>query len=81
MPAPLSVRLDEGDQLTLENEAKQRGVGLSTYVRQLATEEAKRLRRERIRQQSVEVGQYVAASPAAKEFYADWGSTGTDLGG
>jgi hypothetical protein len=80
MPAPLSVRLDEGDQLTLENEAKQRGVGLSTYVRQLAAEEAKRLRRERIRQQSVEVGQYVATSPAAKEFYAGWGSTGADLG-
>ena len=80
MPSPLSLRLDEDDQLTLENAAKQRGVGLSTYLRQLAADEARRLRRERIRQQSLAVGQYVAASPEAQEFYADWGSSAPTLG-
>lgn len=80
MPSPLSLRLDEDDQLTLESAAKQRGVGLSTYLRQLAADEAKRLRRERIRQQSLAVGHYVADSPEAQEFYADWGSPTPNLG-
>jgi uncharacterized protein (DUF1778 family) len=78
MPRPLSLRLDEDDQTTLESAAKQRGIGLSTYLRQLAADEAKRVRRERIRQQSNDVGRYVADSPDAQAFYADWGSVPPD---
>ena len=81
MPKPLSLRLDEGDQITLESAAKQRGVGLSTYLRQLAAEEAKRLRRERIRQQSANVAAFLSQSPAAQDFYADWGSLAPDAEG
>jgi hypothetical protein len=80
MPSPLSLRLDEDDQLTLESAAQQRGIGLSTYLRQLAADEAKRLRRERIRQQSLAVGQFVAGSPEAEAFYADWGSSAPKIG-
>jgi uncharacterized protein (DUF1778 family) len=71
---PVSIRLDDDIQATLEKAARERGIGLSTYLREVATKEARRLRRERIRAQSREVGVYVASSPEADEFYADWGN-------
>ena len=45
---PVSVRLDDDVRAALDEEARSRGVGLSTYLRQLATETAHRLRRERM---------------------------------
>ncbi|TCZ66167.1 hypothetical protein [Roseicella aquatilis] len=74
MGAPLSVRLDDDVLGTLENAARTRGIGLATYLRELATAEARRLRRERIREQSRQVAAYVASSPEAQQFYADWGT-------
>jgi hypothetical protein len=71
---PVSVRLDDVVQSTLESAAKERGIGLSTYLRELAAAEAKRVRRERIRAQSRAVGDYVASSPEARAFYEDWGT-------
>jgi len=71
---PVSVRLDEDVRQTLEEAARARHIGLSAYLREVAVEEARRVRRERIRLQSREVGAYVASSPAAQEFYAEWGS-------
>lgn len=66
MGHPVSVRLDEDMQSTLEDAAKARGIGLCTYPRELAANEAKRLRRERIRDQSRAVGacRRLARSPA-----------------
>ena len=55
-------------QSTLEDAAKVRGIGLSTYLRELVANEAKRVRRERIRDQSRAVGAYVATSPEAHRF-------------
>jgi hypothetical protein len=69
----VSIRLDDDIQATLEDAARKRGIGLSTYLREVAGREAKRLRRERIRAQSRAVGDYAASSPEASEFYADWG--------
>jgi hypothetical protein len=66
--------LDNDVQATLESAAKERGVGLSTYLRELAEIEAKRVRRERIRAQSRAVGAYVASSPEGRAFYEDWGT-------
>jgi hypothetical protein len=74
MAAPISVRLDDDVKETLEAEARARRIGLSTYLRQIAIETAKRLRRERIHAQSRAVGEYVAASPEAAAFYEDWGT-------
>jgi hypothetical protein len=71
---PVSVRLDKDVQATLEDAARERGIGLSTYLRELAEIEAKRVRRERIRAQSRAVGAYVASSPAGQAFYEDWGT-------
>jgi hypothetical protein len=66
--------LDNDVQATLEGAARERGVGLSTYLRELAEIEAKRVRRERIRAQSRAVGAYVASSPEGRAFYEDWGT-------
>lgn len=74
MSRPVSVRLDENMQSTLEDAARARGIGLSTYLRELAANEARRLRRVRIRAQSRAVGDYVASSPEAQAFYAQWGT-------
>jgi predicted DNA-binding ribbon-helix-helix protein len=73
MGHPVSVRLERDIQTTLEEAARERGIGLSTYLRELAAQEARRLRRERIRAQSRAVAQYVAATPEAQAFFDDWG--------
>jgi hypothetical protein len=74
MGHPVSIRLDDDTQATLEDAAKARGIGLATYLRELAAHEARRIRRERIRAQSRAVGAYVASSPEGQAFYAEWGT-------
>ena len=49
MTAPISVRLDDDVRTTLEAEARSRGIGLATLLRQLAAEAAREVRRKRIR--------------------------------
>lgn len=71
--APVSVRLDDDVREVLEEEARHRHIGLSTYLRQIASEAAERARRDRIRLQSAVVGAYVSGSPQARGFYEDWG--------
>jgi predicted transcriptional regulator len=72
MGAPVSVRLDDEVQATLEGIAAERGIGLSTLLRELAAGEARRVRRERIRRQSREVAAHIEASPEARAFHRDW---------
>ncbi len=74
MIMPVSVRLDDEVKDVLEQEARQRHMGLSSYLRLIAAEAAERVRRERIRRQSEAVGAYVARSEHARGFYEDWGS-------
>jgi hypothetical protein len=52
--------------------------GLATYLRQIAAEAARNVRRARIRAQSAVVGQAVAEGSAAREFYQDCGAPATD---
>ena len=80
MAAPVSVRLDDDVRETLEEEARARRIGLSTFLRQIAIETALRLRRERIRAQSRAVGEYVAGAPEAAAFYLEWGTPRLDGG-
>lgn len=80
MGSPVSVRLDDEVRKTLEAEARARGTGLSTYLRQIAVDTALRLRRERIRAQSRVVGEYVAGSPEAAAFYEEWGTARSEQG-
>lgn len=78
MSMPISVRLDDEVREMLEEEARARRIGLSTYLREIAAEAALRLRRERIRQHSKAVGEYITKSPEAAAFYEDWGTPGRD---
>jgi hypothetical protein len=78
MSAPISIRLDDDVRATLETEARARGVGLATYLREIAAEAARDVRRVRIRAQSVAVGQAAAERPEAGSFYRDWGTPTTD---
>lgn len=73
MIAPVSICLESDIKELLEDEARQHQMGLSSYLRQLATEAAVRVRRERILRQSAQVGDYVQESPQARGFYEDWG--------
>jgi cytidylate kinase len=75
---PISIRLEDSVREELETQAQARGVGLSTYIRDLATEAARQARRARIRAESRDVGAYVARSADAQAFYRDWGAPGTD---
>ena len=79
MTAPISIRLDDDVRATLEAEAQSQGVGLATYLRQIAAEAARNVRRARIRAQSAAVGRYVAEHAEARAFYEDWGTPSTDL--
>jgi uncharacterized protein (DUF1778 family) len=73
MGSPVSVRMDDAAQEVLEAAARERGIGLSTYLREMAEKEAKRIVKERIRAESRAVAEYVASSPEAQAFYTDWG--------
>jgi uncharacterized protein (DUF1778 family) len=73
----ISVRLDEDTQAALQDAAARSGVGLSTYLRRIAEAEARRVRRERIREQSQAVGRYVAGNTEARALYEDWGAPTT----
>ncbi len=74
MGTPVSIRLDDDIQAMLETVARARGIGLATYVREIATAEAKRVRKERIREQTKAVAAYVASNKEAQEFFEDWGT-------
>ena len=80
MTAPISVRLDDDVRQTLEAEAGRQGIGLATYLRQLAADAAREVRRKRIRAQSEAVGRYVSENREAREFYEFWGTPTTDPG-
>jgi len=78
MRAPISVRLDSDVREILESEARTRGIGLASYLRQLAAEAARDVRRARIRAESEAVARHVAANPDARAFVEDWGTPGSD---
>jgi hypothetical protein len=76
MGVPISIRLDDHVRAELEAQAQARGIGLATLLRDLATEAARTARRERIREASTKLGQYLAKDEPGERFYADWGSAG-----
>jgi hypothetical protein len=72
--APISIRLDIDVRETLEAEARAQGIGLASYLRQLATKAARDVRRARIRAGSAAVARRVETYPAARDFMGDWGT-------
>lgn len=79
MGVPISVRLDEDVRDELEVQARARGIGLATLLRELATKAASETRRARIRRASAEIGSRVAASAEARAFYEEWGTPRADV--
>lgn len=80
MAVPISIRLDDDVRQELEAQARSRGVGLATLLRDLATEAARRARRSRIHEASAAVGTKLATSPEGRAFYEGWGTSHTDAG-
>jgi GNAT superfamily N-acetyltransferase len=78
MSAPISIRLDAEVQKTLEAEAKAQGIGLASYLRQLAAKAARDVRRARTRAGSLAVARHVAENQAARDFVEDWGTPDTE---
>jgi len=68
MSAPISIRLDAEVRATLVAEANDHGIGLATYIRQLATDAAREVRRKRIREQTAVVAKYIRENKEAQEF-------------
>ncbi|MGH7084549.1 MAG: hypothetical protein ACREFN_06105 [Acetobacteraceae bacterium] len=64
----------------LEADARSRGIGLATLVRDLVTEAAREARRVRIREASAAGGAHAAVSREGREFYVDWGTPESDGG-
>jgi uncharacterized protein (DUF1778 family) len=79
MTTPISIRLDPEVRDTLESEARIKGVGLSTYLRDLANQAARDVRRARIRAETEWVAAYVATNAEAQEFFDDWGTPIAEL--
>ena len=75
---PISIRLDEDVRSALERDATQHGVGLATYLRDLATERARAVRKAEIRAESCVVGDRVRRDPEAAAFYESWGTPGSE---
>ena len=64
----------------LETQARSRGIGLATLLRDLATEAAREARRRRIRQASATIGAHVATSAEGQALYEEWGMLRADIG-
>lgn len=79
MGVPISIRLDDDVRGELEAQARARGIGLATLLRDLANQAAREARRARIRQASAAVGSHVISSPEAQTFYASWGTPQADV--
>jgi hypothetical protein len=74
MTTPISIRLDPDVRETLEVEARAQGIGLATYLRELARLAARDVRRARIRAQSEAVAHHIAMDPDARAFADEWGT-------
>ena len=74
MAETITVRFDERTRYVLEDEAARRGVGISTFVRQLAEAELRRVRHATIKAEADALGAYLAAHPTAfdDDDPADW---------
>ena len=80
MGVPISIGLDDDVRDELEAQARSRGIGLATLLRDLATEAAREARRTRVREASATIGVHVATSAQGCAFYEEWGTPRADAG-
>jgi hypothetical protein len=79
LSSPISVRLDDTTRELLEREARERKIGLSALLREIAIAAGKEARRRRTRQQMQAVADHIASSPEAREFFEFWGTPTAEL--
>jgi uncharacterized protein (DUF1778 family) len=79
MADTLTIRLEQLDRDVLERAARERGLGLSGFVRSLAEAEAERLRREMIRTDGDRVVSYLLENPQARAELDAYGLPQTEL--
>ncbi|MGH8997400.1 MAG: DUF1778 domain-containing protein [Acidimicrobiales bacterium] len=78
MAETLTIRLEADDRAALEVAARAQGKGLSSFIRELAEAEARRVRREAIRADGARVVDYLAARPEARAELDEIGTPLTD---
>jgi GNAT superfamily N-acetyltransferase len=78
MSFPISIRLDDDVRDELEAQARSRGIGLATLLRDLASEAAREARRTRIHQASAAIGARLGTSAEGRAFYEGWGTPHAD---
>ena len=79
MADTLTIRLDAEDRATLEEVARKQGTGLSSFVRDLAEAEARRVRRAAIRADGLRVVAHLAGRLEAEAELDELGTPLTDL--
>lgn len=79
MAQTLTIRLEERDRAVLEAAARERGTGLSAFIRDLAEAEARRLSREAIRADGERVVNYLQRQPHAQNELEAYGTPIGDL--
>ncbi len=80
MSVPISICLDDDAREELAAQARVRGIGLATLLRDVATKAARDARRARIWEASEAIGRRVGTSVAACAFYSEVGTPTTDAG-
>lgn len=75
----LTIRLDADDRAALEGAARSQGKGLSTFIREVAQAEARRVRRETIRADGERVVAHLARHPAARSELDELSAALTDI--
>ncbi len=79
MAETLTIRLGERARAVLEAAARQNGTGLSTFIRDLAEAEARRLSREAIRAEGERIVSYLDQHPQAQAELEVYGTPIGDL--
>jgi uncharacterized protein (DUF1778 family) len=71
MKGPISVRLSEEERATIEVAARARGLGISAFIRQIVESEARRLRRQAIREAGRRLVDHLNADEEAAAYYGE----------
>ena len=79
MSAIVSIRLDDAARAMLETEAKERGLGLSVAIRDLACEAAKEAKRNASANKLKPSPNTLPVNPEAQEFFEFWGTPRVEL--
>lgn len=75
---PISIRLNPDVRETLQAEAKTLGIGLASYLRQMAAKAARDATRARLRAGSAAVATHIAEDRSARNFMGEWGTPGAE---